>query len=1411
MSDYEDNSDLNDAFLEEGDPQGRGRGDSLRLKVPVWNGSSRGANFTLWELRLRSVMMEHGCWDAARPVGREETMPQVSDRRTNKARALLLTSIGDRQLGVCTANGEMDPRNILDRLREINSGITVDTAPVLMSKVLGARIGRGESAEDFYARLQQMESELATIGRSIDEDLMTATFRRGLMKDRRYDNVRDVTDHSKNAIEILLAIKQYSILMGDDRHDSSQSRSRLNYASGSTSRRDPPTGGDDPYQPRERKKGKCHNCGKEGHYIKECRSKGQPEDQRGNKGPRNGPGPGPGDKKGKAAIFTLKMTSSKVMEVITPASRDHQYGMPVFIDSGANVHACGNRAIYTEYEKFDSPVSIDLATSDAAATCIGQGTLEVETTSGDVMVLKEVRHVVGMDHLLVSVAKFERATGGAVIFAKGKVTMQLPSGENAFEGELQPGVDQPIYEVTNIVRFLETDSHMGDLASTTGHSVVMNITSKVTPPESTTIGGLKENQALIYHWRLGHASVSTMKKMIASGLLPKTLQLDDLPALCGGCEMGKAHRAPFEEGRTRAKEVNELIHADVQGPFARSIGGFKYAAMYTDDATGYTTCYTVKTKEEVQKCTEEYILMAEKRHGHPVKFFRCDGGGEYVNGTTKAFFKSKGIIIQTSAPHTPQHNGVAERAGRTIGEIAEAIRYEAGLSKGFWAHAYLAASSIKNARASQAVGGETPYKLWNGVNKNYEEMRVFGSKGWCFIPKATRRKLQPKSRQGIYLHTEEDSKTYQMWDPEKHTTFAVRINEVKFDEGVLPAKKENTKLGATATNNIERVGPMVDAILPASVGAQEEECSAGNVGVNPTSILPMEDHHQAGSTRGGTQFRRARPRTMTTVVTESTESAIPAATYVVPKSYQQAMAAADSDKWRAAMESEYNSLLDNNTWELVDRPSGVNVIGCMWVNAIKVDQAGNISRRKSRLVALGNQQVQGHDFMIATVSSPVIDITCFRLLLCLEAQHGWWALQVDIVTAYLNSSIEEDIYMCQPKGYIKQGEENKVCKLRKALYGLRQAGERWYQELSSTLANLGLNSSEHEPCLFISSDKDILMGVYVDDFRIVAKDEKKGLELVESLKKKYQVKELGKATQLVGISINYPISGGIQLHQKSYINETLLQFGLQDAKVKKMPLPLSVLEDAKGWAELPEVSKEDKLLFQSMLGSLLWIARCTRPDIAFAVGFLGRHTARPTTRAIESAKHVLRYLKGSMEKVLFYQQGQHENLNNKDELLCYSDSDFAGDTTTRKSTGGHVVLLNGGPILWVSRQQKVVAASTMEAEYFAAYEASRDVVWLRRIMDAMGLETITQKPTPMLIDNQSVIAVIKHGAGNARRVKHLDVKVHLVKELHVGKVIEAKYVETEVNASDLMTKPLSGVRTVELSKMVSLIDKMVEG
>ena len=547
-----------------------------------------------------------------------------------------------------------------------------------------------------------------------------------------------------------------------------------------------------------------------------------------------------------------------------------------------------------------------------------------------------------------------------------------------------------------------------------------------------------------------------------------------------------------------------------------------------------------------------------------------------------------------------------------------------------------------------------------------------------------------------------------------------------------------------------------------------------------------------------------------------------------PTSVQQALAGKHKTNWRDAISAEHNALWQRGVIRLKLRDKNGQLIPTKTTFKIKRDADGNVSKFKVRVCACGNRQkINGLD----DTYSPAGRLHTLRALFATAAQHGMHFAIGDISTAYLYAdNSAKDVAITIPDGMILHipsllenehsmrsdqkmeiadlirkfgkavGKETYevtpelraklVLELLKSLYGLRNAGRDWNKEINHILTErLGFTRSSVDPCLYHRGEgaaDRIWVFVFVDDIVQVSPSRAIIDEFQRALNNFVKLNNTNNDL-ILGIKIEHDSTKSqIKLTQKRYIDELLARFGFSDAKPQPTPDSQGEhLEEPR--ADDVKLNENEKFIYQKIVGGLLYLAICTRPDIASAVRQVGRFASEPTIRHLTAAKRILRYLKGTATLGITYTKNSQPN-----ELHAFVDASWGEDKLTRKSTTGYIFLLSGGPISWISKQQTTVALSSCEAEYTALATALQEALHLSQLFSDAKIP-LDSPTVHVMEDNQSAIFIAENPASN-NKTKHMDIKLHFVREvLDRGKVL-LHYCPTDKNLADILTKAIQQVK-----------------
>ena len=513
-----------------------------------------------------------------------------------------------------------------------------------------------------------------------------------------------------------------------------------------------------------------------------------------------------------------------------------------------------------------------------------------------------------------------------------------------------------------------------------------------------------------------------------------------------------------------------------------------------------------------------------------------------------------------------------------------------------------------------------------------------------------------------------------------------------------------------------------------------------------------------------------------------------------PKTYKQAMASEHAAEWREAIQTEINNLRDKDAIEVVRRdqlPRGTNVCKSRMLFKVKWKR-GELDKFKARFVCCGFSQRKGLDWFENFAS--VARIESARVLIALCAGKNLTLKMVDFVAAFLQAKMDTDVYIDLPPGMARRDSHNNqlVGKLKKALYGSKQAGRLWSIKLAKWLVKQGFKQSEADRCVYVKTFNDgtiVIITTYVDDCLGAHTTSDAGrahyADFMRDLKDNFDVKDMGIASTYLGININHHEDGSIMIEQSDSIQKAGELYDVQQRKPFATPMLESLTLSKADSSSSPEDCEFMRgKNYKEIVGKLLYFAVMTRPDVATAVSMLARFMDKPGPKMYTAALRVMNYLYHTRETGITYHPGN--NL-----LITSSDADLSANKDTRRSRTGLVIMLNGAAVCWKSRLQPSVALSSTEAEYYSAAVGCCETMFLRQILEDMHAKQM--KPTPVLEDNQGCIGIANSTSSHSK-AKHIDRRWHFVRDAGQDGIVEFVYCPTDKQPSDIMTKSLGGVK-----------------
>ena len=553
------------------------------------------------------------------------------------------------------------------------------------------------------------------------------------------------------------------------------------------------------------------------------------------------------------------------------------------------------------------------------------------------------------------------------------------------------------------------DNKIGAIAMRDGKFYIMDFKCESSNNVSANVGcSLKD-----WHEKLAHQNFECVKDILKNN----NIKFSGRVNTCTACLEGKQHKLPFQRSESSTSKVGELIHADVCGPMEEtSIGGSRYFLLLKDDYSNYRTTYFMSHKSETEEKIRHFLKFAETTTESKIRTLRTDNGKEFVNTRVKRLLEEKGIFHETTVPYSPEQTGKAERDMRTIVEAARTIMQAKGLNKDLWAEAVNTSVYVLNRTSKSRVQGITPFKAWTGKDFDLRNLQVFGTDVYVHIPKEKRKKWDLKGEKEIFVGYGETTKGYRVYFPEKKTV------EIKRDVVFVTLKEEES-----CKEERQQSICLQDDLVINQLEDDESEQSEQSIDDEEVSELQNEESQEkeeestdeydtsneeldtpVNTTRSGRQVKK--PQRLIDYETS----------FIVnldnePTSYAEALRRKDAEKWKEAVSTELSLLNENNTWTEVSKlPEGKKAINSKWV--FKIKRLGNNEiKYKARLVARGFEQKDSFD--IHELYAPVAKLNTFRVFMSVATKLNLPVYQMDVCSAFLNSKIEEDVYLKLPDGF----------------------------------------------------------------------------------------------------------------------------------------------------------------------------------------------------------------------------------------------------------------------------------------------------------------------------------------------------------------------------------------------------------
>lgn len=629
------------------------------------------------------------------------------------------------------------------------------------------------------------------------------------------------------------------------------------------------------------------------------------------------------------------------------------------------------------------------------------------------------------------------------------------------------------------------------------------------------------------------------------------------------CQKGKSHKLPFPSSSTKYVELFELVVSDLWGPTSVACEGNLYYVSFVDISSRFTWIYLIKWKSQAIDCFRQFQKLIATQFGKHIKKFQSDWGGEF-----RAFasvLAEQGIIHRLSCPHTSEQDGVAERKHRHIMETGLTLLAQANLSMKHWGYAFSSVVHLINRLPTSVLRGQSPYQKLYGCVPQYSHLRVFGCCCFPYLHPFVGHKLDFRSQPCTFLGYSSQHKGYFCLTPDGRVIVS---RHVVFDEHQFlflsplsdsgdPSRQSATYVPVVQVFPSSSLNPQTPPLHVASTPSpvSDSACAAVNSGVDSSSdtCVSPADVTASPSTVVSGDFRDSEsvpPLSSERLIPVQVPCASSGNTHAMvtrskagifkpkaltaeavdfePSFIDEALAHPD---WKVAAQAKFDALMANSTWELVPAPPGRKVIGCKWLFKIKRNPDGSVSRRKAWLVAKGCSQVAGYDF--TETFSPVVKSATIRVILSITVSRRWPLRQVDVNNAFLNGELDNEVFMHQPPGFVHFDSVGQplVCRMKKALYGLRQAPRAWFDKLNQFLVSIGFIVSKSDASLFIRITTEVVLYilVYVDDIIITGNDSAVIARFVDQLNAEFALKDMGDLHYFLGLEVTRSSTGCLYL------------------------------------------------------------------------------------------------------------------------------------------------------------------------------------------------------------------------------------------------------------------------------------------
>ncbi|KAK8937455.1 hypothetical protein KSP39_PZI012258 [Platanthera zijinensis] len=766
-------------------------------------------------------------------------------------------------------------------------------------------------------------------------------------------------------------------------------------------------------------------------------------------------------------------------------------------------------------------------------------------------------------------------------------------------------------------------------------------------PTSTSIPAvLSAVSSTTWHHRLGHPGHPVFNLLRQHHHIACPTRRSS--PLCQSCQLGKHTKLPFVSSVSSTTAPFDIIHSDVWTCPVMGNNNFRYYVLFLDDYTHFVWVFPLAHKSQVfitflAFCT--YIRThIRTQFERDIKTFQCDNGREYDNTLFHTLGAQHGMQLRFSCPYTSSQNGEAERMIRTLNNMSRTLLIHASMPPTYWPHSLQMAAYLHNILPTTVLGSSTPTLALYRRQPTYSHLRTFGCLCYPNLSATTQHKLLPRSKPCVFVGFPTNHRGYKCLDI--LTGKFIISRHVTFDERTFPFSSPHQPPTST-TPPLSDEPPYPTFMLPPAGPPHPPPTPNHPTTCCPPSTLPSHTNTMPDATRPSHRMATRSQHDITKPRIPFNLSMHHSSISPLPQSHLTAL---HDPHWKAAMTDEFNALLKKETWELVPRPSNVNVIRCMWLFKHKFRSDGSLERHKARLVVNGRSQQVGVD--CDETFSPVVKPATIRLGLNIALANSWSIHQLHVKNVFLHGRLEELVLMHQPPGFKEPSRPEHVCHLRKSLYGLKQAPRAWYHRFASFVATIGFSHSKSDHSLFIfrhGHDITYLL-LYVDDIILITSTDALRRHLISVLSAEFSMTDLGSLHFFLGIQVTRD-NNSLFLSQKNYVADIINRAHLSNCNSVATPVDTHAKLSVDSG---PPIS--DPTLYRSLAGALKYLT-FTRPDISYAVQKICLFMHDPREPHWHALKRILRYLQGTLHF------GLQLSPSSLDKLVLYTDADWGGVPT----------------------------------------------------------------------------------------------------------------------------------------------------